>query len=176
MFQHPTHPATVHFPVTFSVLTGALDLLTFLSRQPATAKYTYQLFSLLALDDLAPQLLPQLSYHTTRALLLVSVPAVITGAIEVMPLIKREGISSKKARTAILHALLNDVTVVGALWNWWTRRDVEGYTPSDTNVFLSGVVALPVTVYAAYLGGHLVYQYGMGVGRGNAPVKPKKNE
>jgi uncharacterized membrane protein len=45
------------------------------------------------------------------------------------------------------------------------------------NVFVSGALAGPSTLFAAYLGGQLVYQYGMGVGRGRgAPVVPRKNE
>lgn len=88
-----------------------------------------------------------------------------------MPLLKRDGISSWKARTAILHAAINDITVLGAAYNWWTRRNVPGFVPSETNLLISTLLSVPSTLFAAYLGGHLVYQYGMGVGRGRSSAK-----
>jgi uncharacterized membrane protein len=91
-----------------------------------------------------------------------------------MPLIKRDGISSKKAQVGILHALINDVTVVGAAYNWWTRRSNPGMVPDNTNILISSVVALPATMFAAYLGGSLVYIYGMGF-RGSQ-AKAKKSQ
>lgn len=87
-----------------------------------------------------------------------------------MPLIKRDGLS-KKAQTGVLHALANDITVFGAAYNWWTRRSAVGFAPSTTNVLVSATLAVPASFFAAYLGGQLVYQYGMGVGRGRGGVK-----
>lgn len=101
-------------------------------------------------------------------------PAVVTGAWELMPLIERDGVKTKKSQTAILHALLNDITVFGAAYNVWTRRQNVGFEPSDTNILISAALGLPATFFAAYLGGHLVYQYGMGVGRGEN--KNKKSQ
>lgn len=91
-----------------------------------------------------------------------------------MPVIKRDGFSSKKAKVGVLHALINDVGVVAAAYNWWTRRHAPGFVPSDQNILISAVVALPATLFAAYLGGSLVYIYGMGFRGGQA--KAKKNQ
>jgi hypothetical protein len=80
---------------------------------------------------------------------------------EFIPLVKRDGLKSKKAQVGALHAVINDVTVIGAAFNWW----------SDTNILISSVIALPATMFAAYLGGSLVYVYGMGFRGGQAKAK-----
>lgn len=95
----------------------------------------------------------------------------MTGAAELMPLIKRDGFRSRKAKIGVVHALINDITVFAAAFNWWTRRSNPGLVPTDTNVLISSVVALPATLFAAYLGGSLVYVYGMGFRGGQAKVK-----
>lgn len=105
-----------------------------------------------------------LSYYTTILTLLFSAPAVASGAQQLMPVIKRDGFSSKKAKVGVAHALINDITTVGALYNWWSRRSIAGFMPSNENVLVSTVLAVPATLFAAYLGGSLVYVYGMGFG------------
>jgi uncharacterized membrane protein len=112
-----------------------------------------------------------LSYYTTLLTLLFSAPAVATGAYELMPVIKRDGFSSKKAKVGVLHAVINDVGVVAAAYNWWSRRSNPGMVPDNTNILISSVVALPATMFAAYLGGSLVYIYGMGFRGGQAKAK-----
>jgi hypothetical protein len=79
-----------------------------------------------------------------------------------MPVIQRDGFSSKKAKIGVAHALINDVAAVGLLYNWYTRRSIPGFTPDATNILISVVLALPATLYAASLGGALVYNHGMG--------------
>jgi uncharacterized membrane protein len=93
---------------------------------------------------------------------------------EFIPLVKRDGLKSRKAQIGALHAAINDVTVLGAAYNWWTRRSNPGMVPSDTNILISSVIALPATMFAAYLGGSLVYIYGMGFRGGQAKAKAKK--
>jgi uncharacterized membrane protein len=105
-----------------------------------------------------------LSYYTTILTLLFTVPAVVTGSAQLMPVIQRDGFSSKKAKLGVMHALINDLAALGALYNWWTRRNVVGFTPDATNILISTVVAMPATMWAAYMGGSLVYVHGMGLG------------
>lgn len=114
---------------------------------------------------------PVLSYYTTILTLLFAVPTVATGAMELMPLIQRDGFSSKKAKVGVAHAVINDIAIFGTAYNWWTRRNTNGFTPSSQNVLLSSGIALPATLFGAYLGGQLVYQYGMGFSRGEAAKK-----
>jgi hypothetical protein len=93
---------------------------------------------------------------------LFTVPAVASGVQQFMPVIQRDGFSSKKAKVGVLHALINDVAAIGQLYNWWTRRSNVNFTPDTTNILISVLLAMPATLYAASLGGALVYQYGIG--------------
>ncbi|EAT86338.1 hypothetical protein HBI56_100270 [Parastagonospora nodorum] len=159
--SHPAHPATVHFPITTTVFTGGLDAVYFASKFAPTASIVASTFKTLGIA-IQPSLFPVLSYYTTILTLLFTVPAIVTGAQQLMPVIQRDGFSSKKAKLGVMHALINDIAAIGALYNWWSRRDNPGFTPDATNMLISTVVALPTTLYAAYLGGSLVYIHGMG--------------
>ncbi|KAF2130303.1 hypothetical protein P153DRAFT_314031, partial [Dothidotthia symphoricarpi CBS 119687] len=165
--SHPKHPAVVHFPITFTALAGALDAVYYASLQPATSSIVASAFKSLSIA-IPPSTFPILSYYATILTILTSLPAISTGAWELMPVLKRDGLSSKKAQVGILHAVINDITVFGAVFNWWSRRNQAEFLPSGMNVFVSTVLAVPATFFAAYLGGHLVYVYGMGIGRGSA--------
>lgn len=111
-----------------------------------------------------------LSYYSTILTILTTLPAVVTGVIQLSPVIQRDGFQSKKAKTGAVHALLNDVALFATIYNWWTRSQQIGFTPSTTNVLISSALALPVTMYSAYLGGSLVYEYGMGFSK-SSPLK-----
>jgi len=111
---------------------------------------------------LSPSMFPVLSYYTTILTLLFSAPAVATGAQQLMPVIQRDGFSSKKAKVGVAHALINDIAAFGALYNWWSRRSNAGFIPSNENIIVSTLLAVPATIFAAYLGGSLVYIHGMG--------------
>lgn len=123
---------------------------------------------------LTPSMFPILSYYTNILTILFTVPAVMTGAAQLMPVIQRDGFSSKKAQIGALHAVLNDVAVFGAVYNWWTRRSTTGFTPSNENILVSTVLALPLTLYAGYLGASLVYIHGMGFGNRQTSSKKKQ--
>ncbi|KAF2676085.1 hypothetical protein K458DRAFT_425032 [Lentithecium fluviatile CBS 122367] len=173
MAGHPKHPATVHFPIAFTMLTGGLDALYFASTSPATAGIVASAFK--TLDIQIPlALLPTLSYYSTILTLVTAIPAIVTGAMEFMPVVQRNGFSSKKAQTGALHALINDITIFGAAYNWWSRRNEAAFTPSTTNLVLSAAI-VPVSAFAAYLGGNLIYKHGMGVGKGSGS-KQKKSQ
>ncbi|KAF2036446.1 hypothetical protein EK21DRAFT_83417 [Setomelanomma holmii] len=159
--SHPAHPATVHFPITTTVLTGALDAVYFASTYAPSATAVASAFKTFDIQ-LSPSLFPTLSYYTTILTLLFSAPAVATGVQQLMPVIQRDGFSSKKAKVGALHAIINDVAVFGAAYNWWSRRSNPGMVPSNENILISVLFALPATLYAAYLGGTLVYVHGMG--------------
>jgi uncharacterized membrane protein len=109
-----------------------------------------------------------LSYYSTILTLLFSLPTIATGAWELSPVIQRDGFSSKKAQVGVAHALINDIAVVATAYNWWTRSQQVGFTPSGLNVLVSSLLSVPTTLYSAYLGGALVYEYGMGLSSGRA--------
>lgn len=85
-------------------------------------------------------------------------------------MIQRDGFGSKKVQTGVLHAAISDLTVFAAIYNWWIRREAAGFVPTTSNATLSAAV-VPVTFFAAFLGGQLVYTFGMGIGRGASNAK-----
>jgi uncharacterized membrane protein len=78
--------------------------------------------------------------------------------------VNRLDLSNPKVRTATIHALLNDVAIVGAFYNYWTKNKRVGFMIDDVNVGISAVI-LGGLIYSAALGGTLVYKYGVGVQR-----------
>ena len=120
--------------------------------------------------------IPLLSYYTTILALITAIPAIVTGGMELMPLIQRDGLNTPKARIGVAHAMLNDLGVFALAYNWWTRRAMNDFAPSATNLAISAALALPASSFAAYLGGSLVYGYGMGVGRASSKAKDKKEQ
>ncbi|OCK81547.1 hypothetical protein K432DRAFT_381249 [Lepidopterella palustris CBS 459.81] len=176
MGNRPIHPATVHFPITFITLSSFLDIFSVAATHPTTAPFIGS-----ALKSLDLQLhlaaIPQFSYYIGILALITAVPAVITGALELKPLIDRDGpFGTPKARAGVAHALLNDIAIGGLAYNWWTRRAVDGFEPSTLNLAISGALALPAVSLAAFFGGSLVYGYGMGMSMGSGKGKGKKTQ
>jgi uncharacterized membrane protein len=171
--RHPKHPAFVHFPITFTLLTGALDALTYFSQNPSTSPLLASAIKTLGIQ-LDPSTFPVLSYYATILTIITALPTISSGVAELLPVIARDGISSKKAKVGIAHAVINDISILGAAFNWWTRRQNPGLEATGVNMLVSTVLAVPATLGAAYLGAELIYGMGMGVGRGGASVKPVK--
>src|ERR1700722_20788211 len=82
------------------------------------------------------------SYASTIVLLFTSLPALSSGAAEGYAMINANGLNlqNPKVKTMLIHALLNDVAIAGAFYNYWTRRKIEGYMISGTNAFVSSVL------------------------------------
>jgi uncharacterized membrane protein len=106
------------------------------------------------------------SYASTIAALFTSLPTLSSGLTEGYAMIQANGLdmSNPKVKTMVIHALLNDIAVVGAFYNYWTRSKVEGFMPNGVNALISSVM-LGGVIYSAYLGGNLVYKYGVAVQR-----------
>jgi uncharacterized membrane protein len=58
--------------------------------------------------------------------------------------------------------------VIVAAYNWWTRRSSVTLALPTANLVASAAM-LPIFGYAAYLGGSLVYKFGMAVQRNAKP-------
>ncbi|GAA5859711.1 hypothetical protein JCM8547_006994 [Rhodosporidiobolus lusitaniae] len=170
---HPLHPATVHFPIGFLSLSLGLDALqvapalshglTYLKVMPPTA------------------VLNTLSHYTGAAGLLFAIPTVTTGLMElygmwsgqmkekgakgsVADAMAKKDVAGEKLKTTLTHATLNDIVLGIAGYNWWVRRKSADLILPRTNALLAAI-ALPLFFYSAYLGGSLVYEYGVGVQR-----------
>jgi len=170
---HPTHPATVHFPITFTILSGLLDIFYAAATNSTIGPL---INSALKKTDVNLYLavIPLLSYYTNILAIVTAIPSVMTGVVQLMPLIKRDGVKSAKALNGIAHAALNDVVIFGNIYNAWTRRTATDFQPTPLNIAISGALVLPGVLFAAYLGGNLVYKYGMGVGGPSGNSKLKK--
>ncbi|CAI6314325.1 unnamed protein product [Periconia digitata] len=123
--------------------------------------------------QLSPAALPALAYYSNILSIVTAVPAIASGIVQLAPVIQRDGFSSKKAQTGVMHALISDLTVFAAVYNWWSRRDTAGFLPSTTNAVVSAAV-VPTVFFAAFLGGQLTYQFGMGIGGGSSSTKKKQ--
>jgi uncharacterized membrane protein len=110
-----------------------------------------------------------LSYTLTIFGLLSALPTLLTGLAEGYATISANGLdlSKPKVRIVALHAASNDLALAGAFANYWARSSKEGFFPQPWNVAMS-VAILGLVVYSAYLGGSLVYKFGMGVQRQGA--------
>jgi uncharacterized membrane protein len=176
------HPATVHFPIAFLTVSYALDIIYGLSTHPQTASFVHSAY------DPAPYLgeIAHVSYYANTLGIATAIPAVLTGGMELFALIKRQDLINKlqksedkakgihwKVKVGLAHAVLNDVGIFAAGFNWWTRRSTAGYAPNDVNVIVS-CVCLPLLLFAASLGGMLVYDYGVGVGRQGVTRRSKE--
>ena len=115
----------------------------------------------------------QLSYLSTLAYLLTSIPAILSGIAELLTLIQARGPEDRAVKVAIIHAALNYTAVAGMIYNWLSRRNREGLLMKPANVGISAFLLLG-GLYAGYLGGNLVYKHGLGVQRMGAGLDERK--
>ena len=183
--RHPLHPATVHFPIAFLTAGYFLDAVYGLTTYPATAGILSKVY------DFKPVLgeVSRLSYLANIVGLITAAPAVVTGGAELLGMIQRQGLADKlrksqdkvatvkgmhpKLKIGFAHAILNDIAIFAAGYNWWTRRNAPMYVPDNVNVLLSAG-CLPLLLLSAYLGGSLIYEYGVGVQRQGSAKRIKE--
>ena len=171
------HPYIAHFPLTFFMTTQALDILYGLTTHPSTSALAHSIY------DARPFLadIARASHALNILGLLSAIPAAVAGGLQFLKLVQRQDVPGKlkaagsadeklhvakrlhpKVKTAFVHAVLNDIVVIGAAWNWYSRRRNVMNAPSGLNVLVS-VVTAPILGFAAFLGGKMVFDYGVGV-------------
>jgi uncharacterized membrane protein len=179
--SRPIHPATVHFPLTFLVTSGTLDVFTFLCRRFPSIflpPLTYLFVSPNSLSDGARLGdISTFSYVSTILALVTSIPAIISGATEAWAIFSTKGLdfNNPVVKTVVIHAGLNYLAVFGAVYNWFTRRGNNSFLPGNANVAVS-VVMLVSVLYSGYLGGGLVYERGIAVQRMGKGKKEKERD
>jgi uncharacterized membrane protein len=104
------------------------------------------------------------SYAATIAGLFTAIPATLTGGAELYAMYQAKGSKAPTVKTTLLHAALNDLSIFGAVFNWWTRRGTEAYIVDGRNAAVSAAIFLLVA-YSSALGGSLVYEHGIAVQR-----------
>ncbi len=145
--RHPLHPILIHFPLALFSLSLVLDLLS------------------LVLDQAGVYLRGSLYIMTAgvvAALLAMGPGLVDFGAI------RRD---SRAKRIAAGHAVLNTTAVAVYavdVWFRWGRWDTSAAAPADrvpAPGLLLSLVGLGLLTVSGYLGGRMVYGYGVAVGR-----------
>lgn len=113
----------------------------------------------------------------------------MSGVAQAVKMVSAQGIYEQdkktikpKVKVTVAHAVANDVVIAASAYSWWCRRQ-EGitsmlakgvnpvaYEPETWQVGLS-VVLGALMLFAANLGGSLVYDYGMGLAMGKKVIK-----
>ena len=130
----------------------------------------------------------RLSYFLLCAGLLSTVPAIMSGNIQLVGMIKKNGGPWEKdaegkqkstmvprIKIAITHALVNDLIFVVNLYSWYCRKSRDanpnpGHVPSNMNMTIS-MCLLPMLMGSAKAGGTLVYNHGVGLKLGKKSTK-----
>jgi len=168
--SHPSHPATVHWPLALLTTAYGLDVLyPILPILPTT---------LLSYLPAGPEV-ARCSYYALSAGLLASLPAVVTGIANAAQSFKAQGMYEadgktlkKKTKVIIAHAVSNDLVIAVSAYIWWSKRQATTltYAPETWMVLLSALLGVGI-LFAANLGGSLIYNYGMGVSIGKGKGK-----
>jgi uncharacterized membrane protein len=175
----------VHFPIAFNMMAWGLDLVYFFTTTYIKPDFLVRRFS-------APTTLleiTRISYFLLCAGLISTVPAIMSGNIQLVGMIKKNGGPWEKdeagkqkntmvprIKVAITHALLNDAIFLVNLYSWWVRRGTEenGWNPGKTPEFLQFVVAcvlFPALTASSKAGAHLVFNHGVGLHLGRKKVE-----
>jgi uncharacterized membrane protein len=143
--------------------------------------------------DIAPHLgdIARFSYYTTFLGLAGGIAAVVTGGLDFAKLANRQDFVNKlrksadlvdtvkrfhpKLKYAFVHGLINDLVVFAAGYNWWTRRSTAMNAPSGSNVLVSAIGFVLLSI-SGYLGAELVYVYGVGVSMASNSRKPQSGK
>lgn len=167
----------MHFPLAFLTLAFGLDIFT-----AASPRLPVSLTS-----SMPPSTdLTRASYYLLSLGLLTAIPAVLTGAVETIKMISKQGMYEAdgktlktKVKATFAHAAFNDVVLAIAGYIWYARRaqvadsllgklGVSGLSTADAAyapafwMVVAGGVAAVLQVYAASIGGTLTYNYGVG--------------
>ncbi|KAF2092146.1 hypothetical protein K490DRAFT_31612, partial [Saccharata proteae CBS 121410] len=178
--SHPVHPATVHFPIAFWSLAWASDAVHLLASNPSTSSLVAGVFAPFGIELSSSMVadVSRLSHYSNIFGILACIPAVLSGGAELYAMISSQGLYEKglnpKVEITLLHAGLNDLAFAAALGQWRMRRNVPDYAPTGAQALIS-MAMLPSLFFSAYLGGKLVYEYGVGVMRQGEATKIKQN-
>lgn len=137
---HPLHPLLVHLPIGFFFLSFIFDVSGFLIRNPV--------------------LVPG-AFYTMALGVVTALMAALPGFVDYSD-IRRDAPAKKKAR---LHMVLNLVTVAVYLVSLWLRYPELDAEATPFLPFLLALVAIAVLSYSGYIGGEMVYDEGVAVGR-----------
>jgi len=130
--RHPLHPGLVHMPIAFLFSAQALDVVYGLATNARTATFAASIYNVKPyLSDITR------SSHLLLSIgLITAIPAILSGAYELIQLLQRQAVADKlahadtakekktvvskthpKVKMAFLHAAVMDVVVAAAVFN-----------------------------------------------------------
>ena len=140
-FRHPLHPALVHLPIGFFILSLLLDI----------ASYVW-----VTLDDLT-----RASFYAMGIGVAFGILAAITGLVDRSDI----RLDHPARRTANIHMTLN-LTAIGLFGiNFLLRAGQHELDTTPLANLLLSLVGVGIILVSGYLGGTMVYDDGVGVGR-----------
>ena len=140
-FGHPLHPALVHFPIGLFLLTIILDTISYLER--------------------APNEFFRASLYTLGVGLTLGVLAALAGLVDRSDI----RLDHPARKTANIHMVLN-LTALGLFGaNFLLRLAQRSVTAVPLAYLLLSLVGVGIILFSGYLGGTMVYDNGIGVGR-----------
>src|SRR5438128_10918241 len=139
--RHPIHPMLVHFPIGFLVLSFLLDLAS------------------LAYPDV-PSLLRG-SFYAISLGIITALLAAVPGFVDYTDI--RRDHPGKRVATA--HMSLNLIVVAIYAINLWIRASVLNDPKISLLPLLLSIIGIGLLSASGYLGGRLVYDEGIAVGR-----------
>lgn len=140
-FGHPLHPALVHFPIGLFVLSLLLDI----------ASYW---------NDAASDLL-QASFYSMTFGVAIGVLAALTGLVDRSDI----RLDHPARKTSTTHMLLNLTALVLFGINFFLRLGQIDLTALPLLNLLLSLIGVGILLFSGYLGGTMVYDNGIGVGR-----------
>jgi uncharacterized membrane protein len=182
---HPIHPSTVHWPIAFLSVAWVLDLACTLTGE------SHSTFASLGLGSRSNEL-ARMAYYCHALGVLTAIPATITGAVELYAMISSKGLWQRihkksdgsniysglnpTVRIGLIHAALNDIAVFASVHAVWSNWGVTAHRCSSGIAGLWSAIVLGGILYSGYLGGSMVYDYGVGIQRMGEAAKIKEDQ
>jgi uncharacterized membrane protein/nitrite reductase/ring-hydroxylating ferredoxin subunit len=140
-FRHPLHPALVHFPIALFLLSLILDILSYFVAD-SNAIFRAAFYSL--------------AFGIAMALLVA-----VTGFVDRSDI----RLDHPARKTANTHMTLNLSAVALAALNFFLRLGELDLTRTPLLNLLLSIAGVGIIMFSGYLGGTMVYDNGIGVGR-----------
>ena len=140
-FGHPLHPALVHFPIGLFVLSLCLDIASYLN---------------LTSSDLS-----RASLYTMACGLAMGILAALTGLVDRSDI----RLDHPARKTSTIHMLLNLTALALFGINYILRVGPGDLAVLPLPYLLLSLVGVGILLVSGYLGGTMVYDNGIGVGR-----------
>lgn len=141
-FGHPLHPALVHFPIGLFLLSLALDIVSFIQADQATA-------------------LARASFYAMALGLGFAALAIVAGLADRSDI----RLDHPARKTVNIHMTLNLIATGLYGLNFFLRTRQPDLTPIPSITLLLSFAGAAMILVSGYLGGTMVYDDGIGVGR-----------